>query len=125
MHDTLCGYQAGVALQPGTVDRPHRGRLARGLPLRGLRRRRRLEETGGPPLAGLDYTPFRPFAHRPDETRYIRLDTRPPATPPASGMASAASTPSLHYRILGRTRTAHLPFDEVGIAIHTSGSRDH
>jgi hypothetical protein len=78
-------------------------------------------------LAGLDYTPFRPFTLRAGETRYVRLDFHQATCDPGAlqdGFSRLDSLP-VRYRTLGRSRTVDVPFDQVTIAIHASGACDH
>jgi len=77
-------------------------------------------------LAGRDYVPFHPFRLRPGETRYVRLDFHSASCDPAglqSGFSRIRSLP-VRYRTLGVTRSATVPFDEVTIAVRTSGICD-
>jgi hypothetical protein len=77
-------------------------------------------------LVGRDYTPFRPFTLRPGQTRYVRLDFRQATCDPAGLQDGSSRVDSLpvRYRVLGRTRTADVPFDQVTIAVKTTGICD-
>lgn len=76
--------------------------------------------------AGGDYAPFRPFNLRPGETRYVRLDFRQATCDPAGLQPGSSRIDSLpvRYRVLGRTRTVDVPFDDVTIAVRTIGLCD-
>ena len=76
--------------------------------------------------AGGDYTPFRPFTLRPGETRYVRLDFSRATCDPAGLQDGSSRVDSLpvRYRVLGRTRTADVPFEGVILAVRTIGTCD-
>src|SRR5438309_1069705 len=78
-------------------------------------------------VEGQNYVPFRPFRLRSGETRYLRLDFHTATCDPAGlqdGSSRIVSLP-VRYRILGVTRTATVPFDQVSIGIQTAGICDH
>lgn len=77
-------------------------------------------------FAGGAFTPFRPFTLRPGQTRYVRLDFHQATCDPSGLQDGSSRIDSLpvRYGILGRTRTADVPLDEVTIAVNTVGACD-
>lgn len=77
-------------------------------------------------FAGGAFTPLRPFTLRPGQTRYVRLDFHQATCDPAGLQDGSSRVDSLpvRYRVLGRTRTADVPLDEVSIAVQTIGICD-
>lgn len=74
------------------------------------------------------YEPFRPFTLRPGETREVRLEYRLADCDPASLQPGGYSTrrgQTLRYRILGITRTAHVPFRDNVLAVQAMGACAH
>ena len=67
-----------------------------------------------------------PSTLRPGQTRYVRLDFHQATCDPAALQDGSSRVDSLpvRYRILGRTRTIDVPFDQVTIAVKTTGICD-
>lgn len=74
------------------------------------------------------YGSFRPFTLRPGETREVRLEYRLADCDPAGLQPGGYSTrrgQTLRYRILGITRTAHVPFRGSVLALQAMGGCPH
>lgn len=81
------------------------------------------EDLGGITVAPA-YEPFRPFTLARSETVNVRLEYRLADCDPAELQPNGTSTLSslrLQYRILGVTRTAHVPFRDTAVALQAGG----
>ena len=75
-----------------------------------------------------NYEPFRPFTLRRGETREVRLEYRLADCDPASLQPGGYSTrrgATLRYRILGISRSRHIPFRDSALALHAMGICEH
>ena len=87
-----------------------------------------MSRAAGPDLGGITvapaYEPFRPFTLPRGETVNVRLEYRLADCDPAELQPNAASTVSslrLRYRILGVTRSVHVPFRDTAVALQAGG----
>ena len=90
----------------------------------GLDRMSRAAPEPGGVTVAQGYEPFRPFTLARGETVNVRLEYRLADCDPAELQPNATSTVSslrLRYRILGISRTAHVPFRDTAIALQAGG----
>jgi hypothetical protein len=73
------------------------------------------------------WEPFRPFTLHRGETREVRLEYRIADCDPAELQAGTSTVRGLdlRYRILGLTRTAHVPFRDAAVALQAVGPCRH